>query len=325
MGATLPLLARHAVRDDCQITQRIGFLYAMNTAGAVGGALATAFWLLPALGLSWSVRVAALVNVLVFGLATWIARRAETPSQVVETPSQVVETPPQVVEAPPQVVEAPPQVVEAPPQVVETPSQVVETPPQVVETPPRPIEAPPPPLREPVSPEAAWILPLMLASGAISFFHEVLWTRMLSHVLGSSLHAFGVMVASFLAGIATGGAVGSRIAPTRKRAHHLFAIAQLGCAVSAACAFLFMDRLMPTGHGLAATAAFGATLLLPLTFFIGTTFPLAVRILAEGAADAAAASARVYAWNTVGAIVGSLAAASCSSPGCDSKDRSSLR
>ena len=38
------------------------------------------------------------------------------------------------------------------------------------------------------------------------------------------------------------------------------------------------------------------------------TYPLAVRMLASDADDAAPASARVYAWNTVGAIVGSLAA-----------------
>lgn len=45
MGATLPLLARHAVRREEQIGTRIGGLYAINTAGAVAGALATAFWL----------------------------------------------------------------------------------------------------------------------------------------------------------------------------------------------------------------------------------------------------------------------------------------
>jgi hypothetical protein len=45
-------------------------------------------------------------------------------------------------------------------------------------------------------------------------------------------------------------------------------------------------------------------LLLPLTFAIGTTYPLAVRILADRAEDAAPASARVYAWNTVGGIAG---------------------
>ncbi len=51
MGATLPLLARHAVHVDAEIGPRIGTLYALNTAGAVLGALRTAFWLLPELGL----------------------------------------------------------------------------------------------------------------------------------------------------------------------------------------------------------------------------------------------------------------------------------
>lgn len=39
---------------------------------------------------------------------------------------------------------------------------------------------------------------------------------------------------------------------------------------------------------------------------IGATYPFAVRILARDAADAGAASARVYAWNTVGAIAGAV-------------------
>ena len=36
MGATLPMLARYAVAEEAQIGRRIGMLYAMNTAGAVG-------------------------------------------------------------------------------------------------------------------------------------------------------------------------------------------------------------------------------------------------------------------------------------------------
>src|SRR5262245_5174384 len=43
MGATLPMLARYAVAEEAQIGRRIGMLYAINTAGAVGGALLTAF------------------------------------------------------------------------------------------------------------------------------------------------------------------------------------------------------------------------------------------------------------------------------------------
>ena len=62
MGATLPLLARHAVRSDREIGPRIGTLYAVNTAGAIGGTLVCGFVLLPALGLRGTV---------------WVGRRAQ--------------------------------------------------------------------------------------------------------------------------------------------------------------------------------------------------------------------------------------------------------
>ncbi|MEM9208724.1 MAG: fused MFS/spermidine synthase, partial [Pseudomonadota bacterium] len=56
------------------------------------------------------------------------------------------------------------------------------------------------------------ILPLMLLSGANAFVYEVLWTRLLGHVLGGSVAAFATMLASFLAGITLGSAIASRFA-----------------------------------------------------------------------------------------------------------------
>jgi spermidine synthase len=79
MGATLPMLARYAVSDESQIGRRIGLLYAMNTAGAVLGALFTAFALLPELGLSRTIWVAAALNGMVFLLAVALARRVSPP------------------------------------------------------------------------------------------------------------------------------------------------------------------------------------------------------------------------------------------------------
>jgi spermidine synthase len=276
MGATLPMLARHSVRTDSQIGSHIGLLYSMNTLGAVGGALVTAFWLLPQLGLMRSVWVAAGTNAAVFVLAAMLARgRADVASAT----KRELSTPP-----------ADASMSTGP---VSSGSGLASSVRQLL----------------PLSRAPSWILPLMLLSGAVAFFHEVLWTRMLSHILGSSLYAFGVMVATFLTGIALGGAIGALVARTRVLAVHAFVIAQLGCAMAAAGAFLLLDHAIPPPHRLAATASFGAVVMLPMTFFIGTTFPLAVRILAENAESAAAVSARVYAWNTVGAIVGSLAAA----------------
>jgi len=252
MGATLPLLARHAVHVEGQIGRRIGLLYAANTAGAVVGALITAFWLLPGVGLRATIWVGAAVNLLVFVLAAALARRAH-------------------------------------PEKIAAPSRAI------------------PRARFTVPPAAIWVLPLMLASGAVSFLHEVLWSRLLSHIIGSSIYAFGVMVASFLAGISLGGAAGAWLARERQRSIVALALCQLGIAAAAATAYLALDRVIPAVAGLLQNAFMGVLLLLPMTVFIGATYPFAVRILATSAADAGPASARVYAWNTVGAIVGALA------------------
>jgi spermidine synthase len=148
-------------------------------------------------------------------------------------------------------------------------------------------------------PAPVWILPLMLLSGAVALCHEILWTRLLSHVLGSSLQAFGSLLAGFLGGLALGAAVGSAFTRDRRAAVAGFVVAEIGCAISAAATYLLIGRL--PDNTLAAAAV-----TVPIAFFCGATFPLAVRILAKRAEDAASATARVYAWNTLGAILGAL-------------------
>ncbi|MEZ4280033.1 MAG: fused MFS/spermidine synthase [Myxococcota bacterium] len=160
-----------------------------------------------------------------------------------------------------------------------------------------------------------WILPAMLISGSVSFLYEVLWTRLLGQVLGGSTAAFASMLASFLLGIALGSAVASRFAKTRNAATIGFAVAQIGAGVLGWFAFRMADRLpelMATVGATASTPATGAAVaglvLLPVTLCIGATFPFGVRLLARDADEAASVSGRVYAWNTVGSIVGSIGA-----------------
>lgn len=162
----------------------------------------------------------------------------------------------------------------------------------------------------------AWLLPLVFGSGAVSFSYEVLWVRLLEHVLGGSVYAFANMLASFLAGIALGGALGSRLGTTRQRGVVGFAFAQLGAALLSLMAFRAIDRvpdiarsMAAAGHPQAASDALASILtLLPAAICIGATYPLAVRALARDEFDASRASARVYAWNTLGSIVGSIGA-----------------
>ncbi|MCG8588028.1 MAG: fused MFS/spermidine synthase, partial [Proteobacteria bacterium] len=255
MGATLPLLARHAVTHEREIGSRIGGLYAVNTVGAVFGAVSTGFLVIPAAGLRGSIALAAAVNALVFVAAVLLARAAG-PS----TPGS--------------------------------------------------------PQLRPSLAGGRFILPAMLVSGLLSFVYEVLWTRLLGHVLGGSLYAFSTMLGTFLAGIALGSALASRFATTPERAARGFALVQLGTGLLSFAAFAALDRipgLARAGASLAwppfaLDALASAAVLLPPALCIGATFPFAVRMVAGRVEDAGPASARVYAWNTVGSILGAVGA-----------------
>ena len=160
-----------------------------------------------------------------------------------------------------------------------------------------------------------WILPAMTLSGAVSFLYEVLWTRLLGQVLGGSTAAFASMLSSFLLGIALGSAIASRFAKTREAALTGFAVAQLGIGVLAWVAFRASESLPALAHAVGANpsapapgAAAAGLVLLPVTLCIGATFPFGVRLLALDAEEAASVSGRVYAWNTVGSIIGAVAA-----------------
>ena len=164
------------------------------------------------------------------------------------------------------------------------------------------------------SPAGRWILPLILGSGFVSFCYEVLWTRLLSHLLGGTLYAFATMLATFLCGITLGAAVAGFFAKTTSSARRGFIVAQLGIALCFLLAFFFANQLpaMATGLGsgggsFTRIALISAATLLPGALFMGATFPFAVRILAGTALDAGVASGRVFAWNTVGAILGAVA------------------
>jgi spermidine synthase len=254
MGATLPLLARYAVRRESEIGRRVGVLYSVNTVGAVVGAAATGFVILPALGLRMTVYAGAATNALVFAAAALLARRSAPSAEL-----------------------------------------------------------------DPSGPATRlrfhWILPLIALSGFASFSYEVVWIRLLGLLLGGSIEALATMLSSFLLGIAIGSAVAARFARDRVRAAHGFAWAQIGTATLSLIAFSLANRLpelvQQFGAGrtgsLTANALIAALGLLPGALCVGATFPFAVRLFARHESQAGPAAARVYAWNTVGAISGALA------------------
>lgn len=80
MGATLPMLTAWLARQGQHLQAGLGWLYAVNTYGAVLGVLATGFVLLGSLGEHASVAIAAALNVIsaVCALALWLRKPEET-------------------------------------------------------------------------------------------------------------------------------------------------------------------------------------------------------------------------------------------------------
>jgi spermidine synthase len=62
MGATLPLLVAHQVRDTAHVGQSVSRLYFVNTLGAALGAFIAAHWLLGGFGMSGTTHIAACLN-----------------------------------------------------------------------------------------------------------------------------------------------------------------------------------------------------------------------------------------------------------------------
>ena len=275
MGATLPLLIRYAVRSDREVGPRVALLYAINTAGAVCGTVVAAFALLPALGLNRTVWVGVAVNALVFVIAAALARGRRDSAPAGETVAAA-------------------------------------GPPGFVAACIRPLFQPPASLRDRLTTvfhaQPAWMLPLMLMSGATAFVYEVLWTRMLAHVMGGSIYAFATMLAAFLTGIALGGGLAGKVAEHRERAAVAFAFTQSAIGALSVGVYAWMGPLIPDVPTTRALALFAVAVMLPATIFIGATLPLAVRVLARDESEATASTARVYAWNTVGAIIGAILA-----------------
>ncbi len=277
MGATLPLLIRHAITSDKQIGPRVAMLYAVNTSGAVLGTIAAGFLLLPALGLAGTVWVGVTVNAAVFAIAALLAKRA--PALVSSEDA------------------------------VESPTAKARG---FFDACIAPLLAGGRPLAERLGVvfrmQSGWILPLILVSGANAFLYEILWTRMLTHVMGGSIYAFATMLAAFLTGIALGSGLAGRFATDRQRAALMFAVTQIAIAVLSMGVYAWIGPLIPETKTTQELAIYAVSVMLPATVFIGATFPLAVRILARNEREASAGTARVYTWNTVGAIVGAILA-----------------
>ncbi len=263
MGGTLPVLSRYVSESLSGLAFRVGWLYSINTFGAVTGTFLTGFVLLPALGIRATTLIAVGFNCLIFALSMLLARgsggrRAEAQ------------------------------------------------------------EAGAGAVARRVTLDEMAVLVAFFFTGVAALSAEVIYTRVLKLVVGTTVYAISTMLTAFLLGLALGSAVFSRIAQRTSRPKLLFAVtaALIGVLIFASTVgfgrlpVAFMDIYEGMngtwGNLIAVQFMLSFLVIIVPTFFMGATFPLVARIYATDLAHVGGRIGTAYAFNTVGAICGSL-------------------
>ena len=270
MGGTLPVLVRGLTQNAAELAARLSRLYWINTAGAVAGTFAAGFLFLPWLGLRRTLGIAVTLNLAAAALALFLARAGPAPASPDES--------------------------SLPEKVSVSPS----------------------------SASARFFLVCFGVVGATAMSYEISWTRLLSTQLGSSTYAFTLMLGTFLTGIVLGSGLFERWSRRRAPGPMTFAVTQTLTALAALAFLIFFTRLIevlpPILHAthesfrglVLAQFVTSALAMLPTAVIFGFNFPAVVVLIAGSrsatGAGAGAAVGRAYAWNTLGAIVGAIAA-----------------
>jgi len=174
-------------------------------------------------------------------------------------------------------------------------------------------------VEEPISPSDLRLATVGIGvSGFVAMLYEVAWTRLLALALGSSTHAFSLMLMTFIAGLAAGAWLISQWKGLR-RTLDAFAWAELALAVTL-LASMFLYEYLPyafmTLAGLLARREeayplyelFQALICFGVMFVptlcLGMTLPLVSRIATAELAETGRAVGRVFAVNTLGTVLG---------------------
>lgn len=268
MGGTLPAAARAAETRDDTRRRHLALLYGLNTLGAVVGATVATFGLLEALGTRRTLWAACALNALVALGAAGLSRRV--PAEPASPKGEATGSDESTLAA----------------------SRT---------TPP------------------SFVFAAAALVGFVFLLMELVWYRMLGPLLGGSSYTFGLILAVALLGIGLGGSAYALFGADRPATARGLALTCAAEALSLALPFALGDHLAVTTLCLRSLHVFGfaghlvgwstvtAIVVLPAAFVSGVQFPLLVALLGRGRASVARHVGLAYAYNTGGAIAGSLA------------------
>jgi spermidine synthase len=165
----------------------------------------------------------------------------------------------------------------------------------------------------------AWSVYLAIAlSGMSALGAEVVWTRLLSLLLGGTVYTFSLILAVFLFGLGIGSSVGALLARNVSSARVALGACQWLLTAAIAWAAAMISRSLPYWPivpGLSPSPWYTFQLdlarclwaVLPPACLWGASFPLALAAVAARGRDPGRLVGGVYAANTTGAIAGALA------------------
>lgn len=279
MGGTLPLLAHAFVASREEFGKTGSVIYAANTFGAVVGALAVPFLLLPALGAERSYFAAVAANLCV-GLSAILLDRSDRGARepAADETRRVESRKREGVRA--------------------ASSKTSES--------------------KTSWSKPAWLLSFAaFLSGALVLALEVLWARMLAQVHENSIYSFAIVLAIFLAGLAAGAALARVLLARGWDIYKSLGLAWVaaGVMVFATPALFYtltggLSYVNEFGReATLLTLAFAASTMLAPTMLAGMILPLLMEVTANAQASAAGPMlGRLLAFNTAGSVVGPLVA-----------------
>lgn len=162
------------------------------------------------------------------------------------------------------------------------------------------------------------VLIAFLLTGLAALSAEVIWSRVLTLVVGTTVYAFATMLTTFLLGLAVGSAVFARVAQRTKHPGKLFSwlVVAIGLCVFASTVlfgklpffYMHLYETIPKTWTNVIWVKFLLSLALMIlpTFLMGGTFPLVARIYATDLKRVGGRIGTAYAFNTIGSICGSF-------------------
>lgn len=272
MGATLPVLAKAVTREFAQVGRRIGGLYALNTGGAVLGVFFTGFFLLEALGIFRVTLLAVVIDIIIGVACIVMGQKMFRVSPSVAAPESAMPAAGSAGD--------------------ELSAGMIRL-----------------------------VLATYLVSGFVALAYQVCWTRALIFSfdsLKSTTYSFSGMLVVFLLGLTLGSALMQAIVDRQENLLRLYALIQAGIGLSGGLSFFVILANLPTLNEIGPDGALiywaavtnvmmktAAAIGIP-TLLMGMAFPVVARLVVRSMRHLSLDVARVYALNTVGAILGSF-------------------